>query len=1387
MNLVRLSVKRPIGVMMAVLTLLLFGVVALQNLSVDLLPDLELPIAAVVTVYPGADPATVEAAVTNPLEDLISTVPGLVRLRSTSTENVSIITAEFSWNADLSESIKYLESNMAVGARLLPSGVEGPVVLRTDPSQYPVMMVAVSGEGDAVAVTHAVETYVKPRLLQLPGVASVQVLGGAYEEISVRYDSAELQQYGITPTLLYQVIAAQNVVVPAGSTTDQGVRYNIRAGQLVTDLEALKNQPVALRPAPSAPIPGLLAIGQAMPVRLRDVADVTVAPQPREGATRVNGQPAVILRVLKQTGANSVAVSQGVRAALEQLEQDEQLALRFHPLTDQADLIGASLGDLSSAATIGAALAVAVLLFFLRSAGSILVIGVAIPLSIAGALVVMRAFGVTLNMMSLGGLALSIGMLVDNAIVVLENIVRHRGLGKDQAEAAAAGGSEIGGAIVASTLTTVVVFIPIFFVDSLAGILFRDTGIAVAASLIVSIAVALTVVPVAASKWVGRSWTTGSGASTARPSRPAARSDRFASAEREAAAAKELVMEETSSTVEPLFNWTVRELYARALKGWTARPIGTLLALALCLGAIVLLPSRIETEFLPATDGGLVYVNLKMPTGWSAEETDRHAAMLEAAILELPEVATVATLVGDQGSQDLLARISTLAANEAQMVVVLHPKRERQRSAHEVALAIAELERDPAIELEIESDRTLAALGDDFYPGLTVEFSGPNFDVLRELAATWTELLESSGGFKNVASTVRQGAPELFFQVTERSFQGVLGGGEPLTAGQVGLALRNHLSGVTATYVTVDGQRLPVVLRPAPEETASIESIRSFRVPGAQLTSTGGQPILDRIAVLTQTESQGAIYHRDRARVATVRAELDGIGFSEARQKAQALLKRLELPAGYQVEITGIHRVIDESLKDLGWALLVAIVLVYAVMAAQFESLGQPLVIMMTVPLAAAGALVALWASGHAVGVPSFIGIVLLAGIAVNNAIVMIDAINRLRRDGLDPVEAIHQGALQRLRPILMTSITSIFGLLPLILAKGDGSELQAPMAVAVTGGLVSSTALTLFVIPGILVLAARLSKVRKGRSFSVVSLLLAAALVLSPASKACAKEASGKWHAGAMAGAAWLADEPQVLAGASLSRVERRGYYSFQASGGLGQDSLRVVSVAAGHYLESPVNAHLVFRADWWPGEASQATASVAWQHTGGARRLALTYAKGKRLLHPWTGPPSAPEGWQLESQTHIEVSDSRALEGDLLFYATNESNPHWLVTSGSTWRLADFFSLSAHAGLWLHSGSYHPLLKVGTALSFVPQGRLELLISPILTEVPGDWPVVRVEYADGARLSPARLEWVRETNGVNPKLTLGYAFPSSPFSLRVMWSPRSTVRGMILLESAF
>ncbi|HLS91576.1 MAG TPA: efflux RND transporter permease subunit, partial [Limnochordia bacterium] len=759
-------------------------------------------------------------------------------------------------------------------------------------------------------------------------------------------------------------------------------------------------------------------------------------------------------------------------------------------------------------------------------------------------------------------------------------------------------------------------------------------------------------------------------------------------------------------------------------------------------------------------------------------------------LLEMPEVVTVATLIGDQGSEDLLARATSLAPNQAQLTVVLQPKSMRQRSAQQIAQAIAGLERDPRLQMEIQEDRTAAALGDDYFYGLTVELSGPDLETLQHLASQWAKTLAATEGFHNVTTSVDPGKPELYFHVSERSFQSILGGGEPLTAAQVGLALRNHLTGVTATHITLDGRRLPVVLRPAAEETESVSAVRAFRVPGAQLTGTGGQPILDRIATVVETTSMATIHHRDRMRVTTVRAELDGISLEAARRKALELMEQLPLPPGYRAEIVGIHQVVDESLGELGWVLVVALILVYAVMAAQFESLSQPLIILVTVPLAGAGALAFLWASGHALGVPAIIGLILLAGVAVNNAIVMIDRINQLRKEGLEPLEAIHQGATERLRPILMTSITSIFGLIPLALSLGHGSELQAPMAVAVIGGLITSTFLSLFVIPGLLAIGvswARRKPELKPLGLAVVAI---AVLMLSTSPVAQAQAATApRWGFETIAGVAWLDGELHPLAGVNASLIRRFAHYNFQASGGLRSSAPRVVSVASGHYFPDLGGAQLSFRSDWWLNQGNQWSLSFGFQDLYGSRLISLTHASGDRPLHPWSGEPSVPEGGHLESWRQIVLNDAYALESRLSLHFREGSPPSWLFLSGGSWRELGLFSAELQGGVWLQQGRYDPLIRLGTSIQLLPSGSVEVAVAPIFTNAPRGWPVGRLsfQWQDSPLPSGLTVQWVNEESGVNPHVALRLSPTASPLTINVRWSPRSRLQGLITVERAF
>lgn len=1075
MNITRLAIRRPVGVSMLVLALLILGMTSLQGVGLDLLPHMEFPMAAVITVYPGADPQTVEESVTKPLEASLATISGLNRMRSMSVENAALVLVEFGWGSDLERAFQDVQTHLDVIAGTLPNEAHQPLMVRADPSQFPLVVMAVSGSDDLVALTQEIEAGVVPTLQRVPGVASVSIVGDVREEVAVTYDSNALSEIGVTPTLLHQILAYQNTVVPAGTIEDDGTRLNVRAGRRIDTIAELREQPIALRnPSDDLNNFGMLALAQALPVRLADVADIERRPLPQSTLTQVNGEPAILLRILKQSGENTVAVASRLQAAISTLERDPDFPLQFHTISNQADLIRDSLSNVASSSVWGAVLAVAVLLYFLRRLGALLVIAVAIPLSAVAAVALLHATNTTLNLMSLGGLALSVGMLVDNAIVVLENITRHRELGKSSIDAATDGSIEIGPAIIASTLTTLVVFVPITTVESLIGLLFRDMAIAVSAAIVASLVVALFIVPVAASRWIRTS-----GSHRADPKGESTHPERVVQPTtatlQEAAAAKE--HEDGIRGITDSFpderdtsQRGLQAFYRRLLERWLGWRWATIVAMLAIVVALAVLPGQLGTVFLPPMDGGLVRAQLRLPSGTTTADAHSILERYSEAIQALPGVETVS--VSHTNSIEDGADFWTLIeSNQAEFTIVLTPPNAREHTAADVARLIAALPREPGEAWFIESDRAASSLGEDYFPGLTLHITGSDLRDLGAIAQNVQARLAAVPGLRNVTSSLTPPQPELLYRINDRSFQGVFAGGDPLTAGQVGLSLRNHVSGSVPTHLLIDGIRLPVVVRPDSEETESVDALSQFPVPGVQLTSDAGsgRPILQRISTLERVDGPQSIEHINRSRLVIVRAELDGPAIHEAKQLASTALAEIELPRGYAIHIAGIHQVIDESSPEILGIMLLAILLVYITMAILFESWSQPILLMLTVPLAAVGAMIALALFDHPLSVPAVIGLVLLVGIAVNNGIVMVDYINRLRRRGLTADEAIVQGASVRLRPILMTGLTTLFGLFPLALAKGEGSEFQVPMAVAVLGGLTLSTLLSLFVLPGFL------------------------------------------------------------------------------------------------------------------------------------------------------------------------------------------------------------------------------------------------------------------------------------------------------------------------------
>lgn len=1044
MQLARLAVRRPVLMLMIGLAIAVFSAVAVPRLGLDLLPKLNLPVLGVLTVYPNADPETVEQAVARPVESVVRTIAGLDQVNTIAMENVAVTIAQFRWGTNLDAAVQELSDRLKQVRTTLPQEAQDPMVLRLDPTQIPVMMLGVAGDMSLAELTERVETDVLPALEQTSGVAQVNMMGGASRQIQVLYDPDKLEEYGLSPSVLTQIIQLQNISVPIGNLRKDGKEYPARVGSRLTSIDELKGLVVGLRPQSEAGSSlGALAFLMPQFLTLGDVAEVREAFEGSEGFTRVNGQPAILVAINKESDANPVSVVRAINRTLAQLARENK-DLQVTTIFDQSQFILLSIRNVAEDALLGGVLAMLAIFLFLRDLWSTLVIGLAIPFSLLVTGIFMYFSGVTLNLMSLGGLALGMGMLVDNSIVVLENIFRHYQQGEGPVEAAVRGTEEVLAAITDATLTTVAVFLPVVFVGGLAGELFRELGLTVTMALMASLLVAVTFVPLLASRGLGRM-----GGKTAKAG--------------------------IGSNV-PWFD-RLQKAYGRVLD-WSLTHkvslLGGLVALAAFVAALVPLMDR---ELIPRVDMGQFSINVELPVGSPPEETDRVIREVEKLVAALPEIKSFSTQVGTGGGSDFISQLTGMPGNQGTLTVTLKPKAERRRSTamivDELREKVARLsQRFPQATISVSDEAQLAgALGSFLSRQVTVEIRGLDTRAMSAVARELVERLRRTPGLTDVRSSEDVVRPMLV--LTPERTRLLLGG---LTTAQLGMGVRDALVGAEAGYIEIDGREVPIVVKAAVPDR-SLESVTNLRVAGVNLggmTGSSGSAgaagtTYVRVRSVVEAEEQKApvtIERQDGQRILTVLATpVDG-NIGAASDKVERVLAVMELPPGVSVKLGGVTELMRDAFADLRLALILSIILVYMVMAAQFESILHPLVIMLTVPLAAIGAILATFAGGTTINIISLVGIIILTGIAVDNGIVLIDYANQLRRQGMSPAEAARQAGRVRLRPVLMTAATTIVGLFPLAFSSGEGAEIDRPLALSVMGGLLVSTILTLIFIP---------------------------------------------------------------------------------------------------------------------------------------------------------------------------------------------------------------------------------------------------------------------------------------------------------------------------------
>jgi len=1095
MRIVELSLRRRVTVAMAALAVSLFGIVAFTRLPIDLLPDISYPSLTVETRFPGAAPAEVEALLTRPVEEAVGVVAGVQRISSTSRPGLSQVTLEFDWDRDMD--FAALDVRQKLELVSYPEQAEDPVLLRFDPENDPIMRLYVTedpSENGAVAETAAGaagvvrpdrpereadlfrlrylgEEVIKKDLESTEGLAAVKVSGGAEEEIQVKIDEGKLSLLGLGIDQIRDRLARENVNQAGGSLYEEEARYLVRSRNEFENLDDILQTTV-------------LSDG-GRSVTLGDVATVERAAKRREVVTRFDGREAVELALYKEGDANTVAVAKAVRARLAAIEKELPEGVRVVPGVDQSRFIEASIREVLSNAAVGGAIAIVILLLFLRDVRSTLVIGVSIPLSIVATFFLMYRTGTSLNIMSLGGLALGVGMLVDNAIVVLEAIHRRREEGLGPFEAARKGASEVGRAVAASTLTTVAVFLPVVFLEGIAAQLFRDQALTVSFSLLASLAVSLTLIPMlAVVLGGGRKEGEAEEGAVSAPSEPAGEPGRHPRLLRLRRAVLVTAPAFLVKLVRVLFGWLFRALalvtrpigavfdrtlgavqgaYPRVLGRALDAP-GFVLALAflVLLGAAALVP-MLGLDLIPTISQGEFGVRIELPEGTPLPATDRFVAGVQEVLSGDPRVEDFSSIAGGAGLalSQAGAEGGTAGENVARVQVRMAPGTTPADEAAVMAELRGRLESVDGVRYQVERPAVFT-----LRTPVEVELYGDDLGQLHTAAATLREDLGRVPGLVDLESSAELGNPEL--QVTFHRDQLVQLG---LDLGQVAATVRNKIQGDVATRLTEGDREIDIVVRSTEAGAASVEEVGDLIV-GQRTVGAGADrqtvPLrLESVADVRLAEGPAEIRRIGQKRAAVIGGDLVGRDMGAVAEDIRGVLHSATLPLGVTAVLGGQQEEMARSLRSLLLAMGLAIFLVYLVMASQFESFLHPFVIVFTLPLGAIGVIGALFLTGTTLNVVALIGAVMLAGIVVNNAIVLVDAVNRLRREeGLSKREALIEGGRLRLRPILMTSATTIFGLLPMALGLGEGAELRAPLAITVIGGLTVATVLTLVVIP---------------------------------------------------------------------------------------------------------------------------------------------------------------------------------------------------------------------------------------------------------------------------------------------------------------------------------
>ena len=995
-------IKHHVMTILLYILVVVFGFYSFQNLPLALMPSMEVPAAVVYATYPGAGPEDIEQQVTKKLEGAVAGLSGLDTLQSTSSENMAMLVIQFANHTDMDQAMTDLRDKVAQVKSQLPDDASDPTVMSIDIDSMPVVSVALRGN-DLASLQSIAEDEIQPALERLDGVASVDISGGYEQEIAVHTDASRLKGYNLTISSIGQQLGADNIAIPGGDLDNGSQTLAVRTDGEYSSIDDVKN--------------ALISLPAGGTVRLSQIADVSMQPKDQDAISKVDGEECIILSVNKQSGSNTAQIAELAKTEFDSLLKSND-SLQWNIVMDQSDYINMTVDNAIQNIWMGVLFAAIVLFLFLRDFGATMAVTIAMPCCILFTFLIMNVLGITLNMMSLGGITLGVGMIVDNSIVVLENIFTYRADGYDRLEACTKGTGEVIGAVIASTLTTVAVFLPIALSGGMAGMMFKEFCITIVALLLSSLIISVTLVPLLCYFLLGST--------------------------------KQKSVKPQGSGATPITEKPLSRAYRSSLNFLiTHRWAGVALTVVICIVS-VLSVSQAGMELIPEMDEGEVSVTVSMPNGSTMEDTaaieDRIAAI---AVDTIPELEQIYYSTGS--STSIMS-----SSSGASVTISLVDLDQRDRSSADIAKQLRhDLQDIAGCELTVSTSSTMSMSTDS---DISVELTGDDYDQLAETADDLANQISALPDAINVESSAGEQTPRVAVKINRENASRF-----GLNAATIGGLVRGELTGSTATTLRMNGEEYDVTVAGDEDVATSLDALRSMQIP----TMTGGTVPLSMVADVYTELSPQSIVRKNQKETVTITGESESGDSNAIKAAVDDIVAKYELPDGVEVgEGDTAASQIAETTGTLMLALAVAILLVYFILATQFNSFSLPIAIMLILPIGLLGSMILLWPTGNHVSMVALLGVIILAGTVVNSSIVLIDYTLQRRQRGEDKNTAILNACPRRVRPVLMTAMTTILGLVPMVCSSGEGSEMMKPMGVVMMTGMVISTIATLFITP---------------------------------------------------------------------------------------------------------------------------------------------------------------------------------------------------------------------------------------------------------------------------------------------------------------------------------